>query len=112
MNSKIMFLWGLIIVMICSALLILGNIGKDYKLYKLEREIKISSKKYLEQNDRIPKPYESEVVFVDELLENEIIKNESDINKYCIKKVKITNKLIINKYEIIKECETEMKNDE
>lgn len=112
MNSKIMFLWGFIIFLICGSLLVLGNIGNDYNLYKLERNIKISAKNYLIKNDRMPKAYESEIVFVDELIENKIIKDNKDIDKYCIKQVRITNKLIMNKYEVIKECEEELKSSE
>jgi len=112
MNSKIMFLWGFIIFLICGTLLVLGNIGNDYTLYKLERNIKISAKNYLIKNDRMPKLYESEVVFVDELLDNNIIKEDKNIDKYCIKQVRITNKLIINKYEVIKECDEELKSSE
>lgn len=111
MSSKIMFLWGFIIFMICGALLVLGNIGNDYSLYKLERNIKISTKNYLIKNDRMPKLYQSEVVFVEELLDNKIIKENKNIEKYCIKQVKITNK-IINKYEVIRECDLEIKNNE
>ena len=112
MNSKIMFLWGLIITIICAALIVLGNIGSDYNLYKLEREIKLSTKKYIEDKNLVPEYNESQVVFVSELIDNDYIKENKDIEKYCIKEVVFTKKLIVNKYEVGKECKVELKSEE
>ncbi len=111
MNSKIMFLWGFLIVMICASLLVLGNIGNDYTLYKLERNLKLSSKTYLEKNNRMPEYNETEIVYVNELIDSEIIKEDPNIDKYCIKEIMIKKGLLFNKYEVYKECKVEMKQE-
>lgn len=111
MSSKIMFLWGFVVLLICSFLLIMGNIGKDYNLFLLEKEIKHSSRDYLKDKNRYPSVNNTEVVFIDELVDNEYIKENEDYNKYCIKSIEVNNKIFIDKVEVIKECKSEMKED-
>jgi|SRR5574344_1713484 DNA-directed RNA polymerase subunit N (RpoN/RPB10) len=112
MSKKIMYLWGFIVLLICSALIILGNVGDDYTLYKLERNIKLSATKYLKDNNMLPNYNESEVVFVQDLLRDKYIEEDLNIEKYCIKEVLVTNRLIVDKYEILKDCKVELKNKE
>ena len=114
MNSKIMFVWGLIIVLICSTLIIMGNDLKDKTLVRLERDLIKSTKEYFFEEDTSQIAInECKVVTVDELIEKNYFKKNVNIDKYCIKSIKMIKKLFINKYVVTKECKTEMKkNDE
>jgi hypothetical protein len=111
MNSKIMFLWGLIIVLICSTLIILGNMQKDKTLIRLERNIKVATKEYIVNEKLEPKFNESTVVYIDELINKKYLKDDENIKEYCIKEVLFTKGILINEYEILKECDKELKNE-
>lgn len=109
MSTKIMFLWGSIIVLICASLIVISNLKQDRILVKLERNLKLSSYKYFKENDLIPSFNESNVVNINELIENKYIEEDENIDKYCIKQVKVTNKFIIDKYEVIRKCDEVLK---
>lgn len=109
MNSKIMFLWGMIILLMCASLILIANYGKDRVLSNLEREIKAASSKYFKDNDLVPKFNEVNIVYVDELIEKEYLEYNTTIDEYCVKSVQIKNKLIFNEYEVIRECDEVLK---
>ncbi len=105
MNSKIMIIWGFIITIICACLIILGNIGSDYTLYKLEKNIKTSAREYLKDKKLVPNINESQVIYIKELIEEKYIDKDDNIEKYCIKDVKMINKILVDEYTIEKDCE-------
>lgn len=99
MNSKIMFLWGMIIVFICSLLIILGNIGPDYNLYKMEKKVKYAAKEYFEDND------EEKFVLIQYLIDDNYLRYNDDIDKYCLNEViKEKKYYVLNSYKIIRRC--------
>lgn len=112
MNSKIMFFWGLLIVLICASLIIISNLKQDRVLLKLEKELKTSTYSYIKDNDLIPDYNESMIVSLDTLLEEKYIKENELYDEYCIKSVKMIKKFIFNEYEIEKKCDTVIKNEE
>lgn len=100
MSSKIMFLWGTIIVFICSVLIVLGNIGADYKLYKYEKKVKYAAKEYFEDNN------EETSVLVQTLIDDSYLRNNEYVNIYCLKEVKKERKYyVLTSYSILKKCE-------
>lgn len=100
MNNKIMIVWGSIIALICSLLIILGNVGTDYELYKYEKRIKYAAREYFSDN-----VYDTQV-FIDDLIDNNYLRSNDLINKYCISEVKKNKRFyFVNTYQIIKECE-------
>lgn len=107
MNSKIMFLWGFIIFSLCATLLIIGYNQKDKVLIKLERSIVLNSKKYVDNNNIKVKDEEVYIIKIEDLIEKEYIKENDNIEKYCIKAVFVTKGLLSYKYEINKECDVE-----
>ncbi|NLC47894.1 MAG: hypothetical protein GX758_00855 [Tenericutes bacterium] len=112
MNSKIMFLWGSIVVLICAFLIVLSNSQKDKVLLRLERDVKTATKEYVANENLEPKFNESTVVYIEQLLEKKYLKDEELLNEYCINRITFTKGLVIDKYIIIKECEKELKNNE
>lgn len=104
MSKKVMYVWGFIVVLICGFLIILGNVGTDITLYKIKKEIKTATEKYVDINKIELNTNESEVVYVNDLIDSKLLKKKKEIDKYCINKIKITKKLLSNRYEIINEC--------
>ena len=112
MSTKIMVLWGTIVVTICIFLIIIGNIGSDYNLFLLEKELKFASREYLIEKDRYPEFNMKEVVFIEELLSENLVKSTDELDKYCIKSVEITNKFLVDEFEVVKKCKLELKESE
>ena len=100
MNKKIIILWLCLIVLIFTTIIVIGYSKQDYTLIKLERNIISNAKKYIKENNIIVDKNNIYIIKIDEL-----IKDNENIDKYCIKSVKVTKDLIFNNYEINKECE-------
>lgn len=105
MNSKVMFLWGMLILIICSTLLIIGNSKKDKVLLKLERNIKSSSKKYISDNNIKIKYNSSYVVTINDLINDDYIEDSEEIKKYCIKTIVVSKNIFLYEFVINKECD-------
>ena len=71
---------------------------------KLEKNIKVSVKEYIKENNIDIKYNEPIVVSVDTLIENDLLEDNENIDKYCIKTILVTKDFLINKYTINKEC--------
>lgn|SRR5574344_2156580 len=112
MSNKVLVLWAFIIVMLCATILVIGYNQKDKVLMKLENDIKKASEEYILDNDIVPKYNESATIDIDDLIDNEYLKETVALEKYCVKKVIFTKGAIFNDYEIIKECNQELKNAE
>lgn len=104
MSSKIMILWGGIVVLICAFLLVAGNNLKDKTLIRLERSLKEEAYKYIQDNNKKLKYNESFVIFPEELPETQYI-IEENLEKYCVKKIIVIKDIIFYDYKIIKECD-------
>ena len=105
MNKKIMIIWAMVIVLICASLIFIANSKRDKDLLKLEHDIKISSKKYINDNNIEIKYSEPVLININELIEKEYLNDNNSIEKYCIKRIIVSKKLFYNKYDIEKECE-------
>ncbi len=100
-----MYLWGCIVFLVWSAIILLGNIGTDINLYKYKKQIVNSTEKFLKDANIKIKYNTYDYIYVQELIDEGYLKYNKYIDKYCFEKVKVTNKLIFKyKYEIITTC--------
>ena len=105
MNKKIMVLWAVVVVLLLTAIFLIGYSRKDKDYMKLEASIRNATYLYLKNNNQIPEFDESAIVFTEDLLNQEYLKDSKSLNKYCIKSVVFTKRLIKDKYKINMECE-------
>ena len=106
MNKKIMIVWGMLIFLMCTLLLLIGFKYKDTDYMRLEIDLRNATKAYMKKNNLNPKISESVKVFIDELINDNYV-NEESAKKYCIKSVTYSNGILVDDYEIEKECENE-----
>ena len=107
MNKKIMVLWAVIVVMLLTAIFLIGYNKRDKKYIELEKKLNDATYLYLKNNDMIPETDESVIVFVSKLVEEEYIKYDEELEKYCIESITFTKGLVKDKYEIVKYCKDE-----
>ena len=103
MNKKLMIIWGMLVIIICLTLLLIGFSKKDKVLLKLERELKTSSKKYINDNHIKIGFNESYVIKINDLIDGNYIDDEN-IDEYCIKKIIVSKGIFLYEYEINKDC--------
>ena len=103
MNKNIMIIWGMVVVLICASLIFISNSKRDKVLLKLERDIKLSAKEYIKDNNIEIKYDDPSIIMIEELINNKYLSDEN-IDKYCIKTVLVTKELFYNKYTINKDC--------
>ena len=106
MNKIIMVIWGTIIVLLCTILFLIGLKLRDNEYLAFEANLKKTVLTYVKKSHKMPKFSDCVVVYSDELIEKELVKEE-DLNKYCIKRIILKKGLLMNEYEFEKECEKE-----
>ncbi len=104
MNKNIMIIWGMVVVLICASLIFISNNKRDKILFKLEHDIKVSTREYIKKNNIDVKYDEPCVISIKTLIENDFLDDDENIDKYCIKTVLVTKELFYKKYTINKEC--------
>ncbi len=107
MNKRLMIIWGFVIFLLISTILIIGFLKKDKVLFKLERDIRVSSKKYVKDNNIKLKYNKTHVITINDLIENNYLEENENIDKYCIKTVIVSRGLLLYEYEINKDCSKE-----
>lgn len=105
MSKTIMTVWAMIIVLLCTSLIFISNGLRDKVLFKLEREIKISAKEYVKDNNVDIPMGSSFIINVADLIDKEYLKENEDIEKYCIKTILVSRGIILKEYKVEKECE-------
>ena len=105
MNKKIMVLWAVVIVLLLAAIYLIGYSHKDKDYMKLEANLKNATLSYLKNTNRVPEFDDSTIVFTDDLVKLEYIKDSKMLDKYCVKSVVFTKGFLKDKYKIIMECE-------
>ena len=96
-----MVVWGILVVLILTLVLLIGLKDKDFKYIKLERNLKTATRKYVKNNNLTPKLAKSIVIDIKELVDNRYISKES-VDEYCIKDVVYSNGLMYDEYVIEK----------
>ena len=105
MNRKIMILWAVVIIMLLTAVYLIGYSHRDKDFIKLEANLREATLAYLKNNKLVTKFDESAIVFSSDLVTDEYIKDEKMIKDYCVKSIVFTKGLIKDKYKINIECE-------
>ncbi len=105
MSKEIMAIWGMIVVLVCASLIFISNGLRDKTLLKLEKNIKMSAREYIKNNDISIKLGNTYIITVDDLINQEYIQNDENLDKYCIKKVLVSRNIIMNEYLIEKKCD-------
>lgn len=104
MNKTIMFIWGLIVVLICGFLVYLAKKDEDKVYINIENDIISATKTYVNDKDLMPNIGKSVVISVDELILNNYIEYKEDIDKYCLNNIVATKGIIDSEYKINKDC--------
>ena len=108
MNSKIMVLWAFLIVMLLSVLLLLGYIKRDKVYLEFEKKVEKATLVYISDNKIKVETEKATIVFINELVEKEYLKDEEEnIKKYCVESVNYTKGLIKDKFKLNKNCKKE-----
>ncbi len=105
MSKTIMAVWAMIIVLICASLIFISNGLRDKVLFKLEKDIKVSTREYIKDNNIKISMGSTYIVNVSDLIEKEYLKEDENIEKYCIKTILVSRGIILKEYRIEKECE-------
>ena len=103
MNRIVMVIWGLIIVMLCALLLLIGYKERDTEYIDFQNSLKNATKLYIKDNGLSSK---NQLVFIKDLVENNYFNDEKDIKKYCAESVLYNETLIKDEFIINKNCES------
>ena len=108
MNKKIMVIWFILMVSIFGFILFRGYSQRDTTYLNLESSLENATRKYILGNRIKVKLFDSKTVFIEELLEEDYIKNEDMelIDNYCIKSIVYTKGLFSDDYSIKMDCES------
>lgn len=101
MNKLVMFIWGAVIVLLCTLLFLIGYKEKDLDYIRYENLLKTATKAYV-NNKGLNK--DSQIVFVEELVEANYITETEENKKYCIESIVYSEGLIKDNYVINKNC--------
>ena len=105
MNKVVMFIWGLVIVGMCTVILMIGYKEQDRDYNKLSKELKIAGKEYIKDNRVSVKIGDSTVIYIDDLIKGQYIGENEKIEEYCIEGVIYSNKVLIDGYDLKINCE-------
>lgn len=111
MSKKLMVLWFLIIFLLLGTILVIHYSSLDWNRIDLQRKIKKTSYNYFKDNNLLPSINESSIVYINDLIEKNYIKDTEEIDKYCIESVEVTNKLFINIFTVNRKCSEVLKNE-
>ena len=103
-----MIIWGSLVVMICGMLVILGLNLEDNKI---ERDLRSAVNHYIEDNNIKLSVANATIIYINELVEDEYIKDSKKYDENCIQSVVVSKGLILNDYTINKECKNEEVNE-
>lgn len=106
MNKVIMFIWGSIITLLCVLIFMIGYKERDKDYMAFESSLKRTVVSYLKNNNIATKSNQSIIIFSDDLVSHEYM-NDTDLKKYCIKKIIYKRGIIKDKFIFEKECDKE-----
>ena len=109
MSKKLMVVQFFTVTCLVLLICLIGVKQKDFTFDKLSKELISACKKYMADNNIETSISNSFVVYIDELIEKEYIKDSEDLDKYCISEVVYFNGILYDDYEIIENCK---KNEE
>lgn len=105
MNKVVMFIWGLVIVGLCTVILMIGYKEQDRDYLKLTKEIKTAAKEYVKDNRANVKTGDSIIIYINDLISGQYVEENDKIKKYCIEGVVYSNHIFIDDYEVKINCD-------
>ena len=104
MNKIVMFIWGLVIVGMCTVIFMIGYKDQDRDFNKLSKELKIAGQEYVKDNRLSVKMGDSVIIYIDDLIKGQYIIENEKIEEYCIEGVVYSNKVLKDQYDIKINC--------
>lgn len=101
MNKIVMVIWGLIIVMLCTLLFLIGYNERDKEYIDFQNDLKRATKMYIKDKGLSTK---NQLVFSSELLEDNYYKDKDEIKKYCVESVVYNETLLKDELVVNKNC--------
>ena len=102
MNKIVMFIWGSVIVLLCTLLFLIGYKERDVDYINYQNALKEATKAYIKKNNLSNK---NQIVFVEELVKENYIIETEDNKKYCVESIVYSEGLIKDEFIINKNCE-------
>ena len=102
MNKTVMVIWGLIIIMLCTLLYLIGYNERDVDYINFQNDLKHATRKYIKDKGLSTK---NQLVFTSELLEDNYYKDKEDIEKYCVESVVYNETIFKDEFIINKNCD-------
>lgn len=102
MNKIVMFIWGSVIVLLCTLLFLIGYKERDVDYINYQNALKEATKAYIKKNNLSNK---NQIVFVEELVKDNYIVETEDNKKYCVESIVYSEGLIKDEFIINKNCE-------
>ncbi len=99
-----MFVWGMVIVLMCTLIFMIGYKQQDRDYINLSKELKQAGKTYVHDNRISPKLGSSVIIYIDDLINGQYIKEDEKLKEYCVEGVVYSNELFIDSYSIRKNC--------
>ncbi len=97
-----MIVWTSLIVLICGMLLILGYNLEDNKI---QRELRSATNNYMKDNNMSLSIGNAAIVYIDELIKSNYLKEDDKYKDKCIKSVVVSKGLVLNDYQINTLCD-------
>ena len=104
MNKVVMFVWGLVIVGMCTVILMIGYKEQDRDFLKISKELKASAKAYVHDNRIDIKIGDSTIIYVDDLIKGQYVEENEKIKEYCIEGIVYSNRIFIDEYKVNINC--------
>ena len=105
MSKKLMVVQFFTITCLVLLICLIGVRQKDFTYDKLRKELVNATKKYMSDNNIETNVSRSFVIYIDELIDKKYIKENENLDKYCISEVVYFNGIIQDEYEVINNCE-------
>lgn len=106
MKNSVMFIWGILIVTLCSLVFAIGLYEqKNEERLTVERAYKEAARKFLKEHDSFPDSNESITVMYEDLKKEDFIDEVKYKDKECVGNVTVSKKFIFYKYETSIKCE-------
>lgn len=107
MNKVVMFIWGLVIVGLCTVIFMIGYKEQDREFINFTKELKLAASTYVKDNRITAKTGDSVIIYIDDLIKGQYIDEDDKIKEYCIEGVIYSKQLFSNKYDIKINCNNE-----
>lgn len=101
MNKVVMFIWGSIIVLLCTLIFLIGYKEKDHELIDYQQSLKNATVLYIKNNNLSNR---KQIVFVEDLVKDNYIENDEKVDKYCVNSIVYTKGILMDDFVMNYNC--------